>query len=271
MGHYHYGFDKNGDDFEKDKDRLVHVPKELILYDGEEKQLLPVYLAVSCKANYSSNHKRVVKLSLRDIIHTLGLTPKSGKGKINEQVVVAINKLRELNCFKDAPDYFEHDYIDTKTKYRYEVVKPKKAKTYVTITPFDVFTVATIARNKSKYDSNGKKRRITFSYETMLRTLLIIRLKIFSTEDKVILLTRDKLHNLVGVSPQTITDITNQLDKAGIIRKRVYNLSKEKVASGEIKKELWQIAFYSNYYNTTEKDVYETFCNYKDHIGYQDS
>lgn len=34
MGHYHYGFNINDDDFEKDKDRLIHVSKELILYDG---------------------------------------------------------------------------------------------------------------------------------------------------------------------------------------------------------------------------------------------
>ena len=269
MGHYHYGFSVNDEDFEKDKDRLIHVPKELILYEGKEKQLLPVYLAVACRANYSSNHKRIVKLSLRDIIYNIGFTPKSGKGKINEQVAVAVNKLRELGCFKDAPDYFEHDYIGTKTKYRYEVVKPKKAKTYATITPFEVLTVATIARNKSKYDDSGNKRRITFSYETMLRVLLVLRLKILDSKNNILLISREKLYELTGVTPQTITNITTALDKAGIIRKRVFDLYRDKASEdGTAKREKWQVAFYSNYYNVEAQTVYEAFKEYKDYIGY---
>lgn len=272
MGHYHYGFNTNDEDFEKDKDRLIHVPKELILYDGEEKQLLPVYLAVACKANYSSNHKRVVKLSLRDIIYTMGLEPRRGKGNINEQVAIAANQLRELGCFKDAPDYFEHDYIDTKTKYRYEVVKPKKAKTYVTITPFEVLAVANIARNKSKYDDNGNRRRITFSYETMVRVLLTLRLKILDSKNNILLISREKLYELTGVTPQTITNITTELDKAGIIRKRVFDLHRDKTCEdGSVKREKWQVAFYSNYYNVEAKAVYDAFKEYKDYIGYQDS
>lgn len=257
-------------DFENYRDRLIHVPVDLILYKGSEKRILSVFVAVVCKANYADNGKKITKLSLQDIIYTMGLTPKRGKGGINEQVAIAVSKLKELGFFKCAPDYLTQNRIDAKSKYRYEVVKPKEAKTYMAITPFEVFMVAGIARNKSNVDSNGNKRRITFSYETMLRAILLIRMKIMEGKGNVLMITRDSLHKLVGVSPQTITDITNELDKAKIIRKRVYDLYRNKTcADGSIKREKWQVAFYSNYYNTTEKDVYDAFNDYEVSIGYE--
>lgn len=248
------------------KGNPIRVPIDLVFYDGNEKHLLSVYLAVACSANHAVHGKMVTKLSLRDIIYTMGLKPKRGKGGINEQVAIAVNKLRDLGCFKDAPDYFEHDYIGTKAKYRYEVAKPKEAKTYVTITTLEVFNAAQIVRNKDSEDESGNKLHVTFSYETLLRAMLLMKWKILRSKTGAIHVTRETLQELIDVSPYTITNITNALDKAKIIKKTLYT-TREPISHGdEVEYKRHDVAFYTNYYGDVNGKINKEFERYEKYL-----
>lgn len=250
----------------QEEDRLIHVPVGLALYKGNERQILPVYIAVACSANHAVNNKMVTKLSLRDIIYIIGLTPKAGKGRVNDQVAVAVKALKDLGYFKDAPDYFKIGRLNTKTKYRYEVVKPMEAMTYMTIAPSDIYNLGGVIRGKYIMGANNKKRRIKFSYDTLLHVLFAIRWRILHSESGVIFVSRKTLCEDTGVSPRTISEITNVLHKQKIIMKKLYDTSETIICGDESKVEKRQIAFYADYYDGSEAKIineYEKYENLK--------
>lgn len=249
-----------------DKDQLIHMPVSLSLCDCKVKQLLPVYLAVACSANHAVNNKMVTKLSLRDIIYTIGLKPRSGSGNINEQVAVAVKTLSELGYFSDAPDYFKGERLNTKTKYRYEVVKPMEAMTYMTIAPSDIYNLGGVIRGKYIVYANGKKRRIKFSYDTLLHVLFAIKWRILHSKSGVIFVSRKTLQEDTGVSPRTISEITNVLHKQKIIMKKLYDTSKTTICGDDSIVEKRQIAFYADYYDGSEAKIINEYEKYEELI-----
>lgn len=234
------------------KHHMILVPFSLIEIDRETRHALAVYLAIACKANYAVHDKMTTKLSLLDIIYTIGLTPKAGKGRVNDQVAVAVKTLKDLGYFEDAPDFVERGRLDMKGKYRYKVVKPKGAGTYATITPADIYSVAQITRNGD----------VSFSYDALLRVLFAIKWQIEKDELGAALVTREKIKELTGVSVRAVTSITNELDDRLIIKKELYKTSEDG---------MWNnMAFYTNYYDNADAAdarIKKAISNYKERIG----
>lgn len=231
--------------------KVIRVPFGLVEVDKKTKHALAVYIVVACKAAYAVHDKMTTKLSLLDIIYTIGLTPKAGKGRVNDQIAIAVKTLRDLGYFEDAPDFIERGRLDMKRKYRYKVVVPTEIGSYVTITSNDIYKVAQATRDSEK--------KLTFSYDVALRVLFTIKWKVIKNKSRSTMLSREKISEIAGVSVGAVTAITNVLASNDVmVIKKWLHWNGDKHA----------IAVYANCYDKKSwEHINESIKHYESHIG----
>lgn len=251
------------------KDGVIRVPYSLASCNCGVKRIVTVYMAI---ASYAGKSRRAV-LSLMDIIYTLGLKPKSGRGRINEQVAMAVNALRDLRFLEQAPEYTVGSKIVASRKYGFLLAPVSTGcKTSTGITKGMFRMIIEVERGPvqiSDEDSEASESKVddkkmmgyTFSAETAAKTMLAIREAIAVTKEGAAYISRSYLSEKVGISERKITDVTEYLHAMNLIMKRTICIFN---AHGSPKR----LTFYTNTYGSeTDANIRLTKAttNYRDH------
>lgn len=262
------------------KDGVIRVPYSLVSRNCDVKRIVTVYMAI---ASYAGKSRRAV-LSLRDIIYTLGLKPKSGRGRINEQVAMAVNALRDLGFLEQAPEYTVGSKIVASRKYGFllapvstgcktstgitkgmfrMIIEVERGSVQISDVPDDGFNkISDEDGESSESEVDDKKMmRYTFSAETAAKTMLAIREVIAVTKEGAAYISRSYLGDKIGISERKITDVTEYLHTMNLIMKRTICIFD---AHGSPKR----LTFYTNTYGSVadaNARLTKATTNYMDH------
>lgn len=227
------------------KDSIIRVPYSLVFGDFGVKRIVTVYMAI---ASYAGK-ERIAVLSLKDIIYTLGLKPKSGRGKINEQIAVAVNALRTLGYLEQAPEYAIGTKVTASKRYGFKLAPvPAGRKVSSGITKNMLRAINNIERYHGQYndDTNSNKKIFSFSAETAAKTLFAIREVIAVVKGDAAYIPRKYLSRKVGVTENRITEVVAYLVEEYLINKR-------SVFMIDLHDNLKRLTFYTNTYGDNKE------------------